>query len=298
MGGEVDVRPHLHGGGAQHLHCGPRRRAATRRLQGEAGRRRREGHRAHRVGPPRVGDAVGGTRPLVAPYSFLDPELERGGEVDVFEAIRKRKAVRSYTDRPVADEVLDKVLRAALSAPTGSGSQAWGLLVVRDDAKRREIADLIIAGGATYFAAMRPMRDATPEEHEKQCVEYAEQILPTYRIAPVWVLGLLVPRNNYPEAMAEGGYVDDLLSIAFAMENLFVAARAEGLGTVPTSAFQRFEKDRLRQIVGLPDEVDPVLVTPLGYPESFPEGLPPALKRTYRGWKSLVHDDAWGNTRD
>ena len=208
--------------------------------------------------------------------------------MDVFEAIRKRKAVRTYTDTPVPDEVLDKVLRAALAAPTGSGSQAWGLLVVRDEAKRREIADLVIAGGAKYFAAMRPMRDATPEEHEAQCVEYAEQILPTYRIAPVWVMGLLVPRNNYPESMAEGGYVDDLLS----------AARAEGLGTVPTSAFQRFEKDRLREIVGLPDDVDPVLVTPLGYPESFPEGLPPALKRTYRGWKSLVHDDAWGNTRD
>ncbi len=218
--------------------------------------------------------------------------------MDVFEAIRKRKAVRTYTDRPVPDEVLDKVLRAALQAPTGSGSQAWGLLVVRDEAARREVADLVIAGGAKYFAAMRPRRDATPEEHEAECVAYAEQILPTYRIAPVWVMGLLVPRDNYPESMRDGGYVDDLLSVAFAMENLFVAARAEGLGTVPTSAFQRFEKDRLREIVGLPPEVDPVLVTPLGYPESFPEGLPPALKRTYRGWKSLVHDDRWGNTRD
>ncbi|MBL6633029.1 MAG: nitroreductase family protein [Thermoleophilia bacterium] len=218
--------------------------------------------------------------------------------MDVFEAIRKRKAVRTYTDRPVPEEVLDKVLRAALQAPTGSGSQAWGLLVVRDEATRRQVADLVIAGGAQYFAAMRPRRDATPEEHEAACVAYAEQILPTYRIAPVWVMGLLVPRDNYPESMREGGYVDDLLSVAFAMENLFVAARAEGLGTVPTSAFQRFEKDRLREIVGLPPEVDPVLVTPLGYPESFPEGLPPALKRTYRGWKSLVHDDRWGNTRD
>lgn len=218
--------------------------------------------------------------------------------MDVFEAIRKRKAVRTYTDRPVPDEVLDKVLRAALQAPTGSGSQAWGLLVVRDEARRREVAELIIAGGASYFAAMRPQGDATPEEHEAACVAYAEKILPTYRLAPVWVMGLLVPRGNYPEPMQEGGYVDDLLSVAFAMENLFVAARAEGLGTVPTSAFQRFEKDRLREIVGLPDDVDPVLVTPLGYPESFPEGLPPALKRSYRGWKSLVHDDAWGNTRD
>ena len=217
--------------------------------------------------------------------------------MDAIEAIRKRKAVRTYTDRPIADEVVDGLLRAALAAPTGSGSQAWSLLVVRDAARRREIADLIIAGGAQYFANMRPQRDLDDDEHRRQCGEYAEKILSTYRIAPVWIVALLVPRGNYPDSMAEGGYVDDLLSVAFAMENLMVAARAQELGTVPTSAFQRFEKDRLRAILGLPGEVDPVLVSPLGYPESFPDGLPPALKKSFRGWRSLVHDEQWGSTR-
>ena len=217
--------------------------------------------------------------------------------MDAIEAIRKRKAVRTYTDRPIADDVVDGLLRAALAAPTGSGSQAWSLLVVRDAERRREIADLIIAGGAQYFANMRPQRDLDDDEHRRQCGEYAEKILSTYRIAPVWIVALLVPRGNYPDSMAEGGYVDDLLSVAFAMENLMVAARAEELGTVPTSAFQRFEKDRLRAILGLPGEVDPVLVSPLGYPESFPDGLPPALKKSFRGWRSLVHDEQWGSTR-
>lgn len=217
--------------------------------------------------------------------------------MDAIEAIRKRKAVRTYTDRPIADDVVDGLLRAALAAPTGSGSQAWSLLVVRDAERRREMADLIIAGAAQYFANMRPQRDLDDDEHRRQCGEYAEKILSTYRIAPVWIVALLVPRGNYPDSMAEGGYVDDLLSVAFAMENLMVAARAQELGTVPTSAFQRFEKDRLRAILGLPGEVDPVLVSPLGYPESFPDGLPPALKKNFRGWRSLVHDEQWGSTR-
>ncbi|MFZ4754723.1 MAG: nitroreductase family protein [Miltoncostaeaceae bacterium] len=217
--------------------------------------------------------------------------------MDAIEAIRKRKAVRTYTDRPIADDVVDGLLRAALAAPTGSGSQAWSLLVVRDAERRREIADLIIAGAAQYFANMRPQRDLDDDEHRRQCGEYAEKILSTYRIVPVWIVALLVPRGNYPDSMAEGGYVDDLLSVAFAMENLMVAARAQELGTVPTSAFQRFEKDRLRAILGLPGEVDPVLVTPLGYPESFPDSLPPALKKNFRGWRSLVHDEQWGSTR-
>jgi len=218
--------------------------------------------------------------------------------MEVADAIRKRRACRTYTDRPVTDETLDRILRLALSAPTGSGAQAWSLMVVRDPEVRRELADLIIAGGATYFGIMRRRKpEVSEEEHREWARGYAEQILSTYRIAPAWVVGLVVPRDNYPEVMRDGGREDDVISVAFAFENLMVAARAEGLGTVPTTAFQRFEKDRLRQILGLPPEVDPVIVSPIGYPESFPEGLPPALQRSFRPWRSLVHDDQWGQAR-
>jgi nitroreductase len=217
--------------------------------------------------------------------------------MDVTEAIRKRRAVRTYTDRPVDDDVLDGLLRLALRAPTGGGQQAWSLLVVREPERRRAVAELIIAGGATYFAMMRPRKEGvTDEEQAAWGREYAEGVLGSYRRVPVWVVGLLVPRG-YPEGFP-GGYEDDLISLAFAMENLMLAARAEGLGTVPTTAFQRFEKDRLREILGVPPEVDPAIVSPVGYPESFPTGLAPALKRNFRPWKNLVHDETWGATRD
>jgi len=216
--------------------------------------------------------------------------------MEVAEAIRKRRAVRTYTDRPVEDEVLDGLLRLALRAPSGGGQQAWGVIVVRDPERRRAIAELIIAGGARYFGIMRPKRDASDEEHAEWARGYAEQVMSTYRVAPVWILGLLVPRG-YPAEMEEGGYLDDVISLAFAFENLMLAARAEGLGTVPTTAFQRWEKDRLREIVGLPPEIDPAIVSPLGYPEAWPEGLAPALKRNFKTWRELVSDETWGNTR-
>jgi nitroreductase len=218
--------------------------------------------------------------------------------MQAIEAISARRAVRTYTDTPIPDDVLDRLLRAALAAPTGSGSQAWSLLVVRDHARRQAIADLVIAGAGRYFDIMRPPAEgATPEAHAQWAADYAQSTLATYRDAPVWILGLVVPRHNYPDQMREGGHVDDLLSLGFAMENLFVAARAEGLGTVPTTAFQRFEKDRLRTIVALPRDIDPAIITPLGAPPAFPKGLPPALKKLRRPWRSLVHDDTWGNVR-
>lgn len=218
--------------------------------------------------------------------------------MNVNDAIRKRRAVRTYTDTPVPDEVLDRLLRLSLAAPTGSGAQAWGMVVVRDPEVRAQVAELVITGGGRYFATMRPKKDdVSDEEHAKWGQEYAEQILGTYRDVPVWIVGCLVPRGNYPPGMESGGRDDDLVSVAFAIENLMLSARAEGLGTVPTTAFQRFEKQRLQEILGLPDEVDPEILTPLGYPKEFPKGKPPAL-RNFRTWETLVHDDRWGNTRE
>jgi nitroreductase len=216
--------------------------------------------------------------------------------VELTDAIRKRRAVRTYTDRPVDSDTVDRLLRLALRAPSGGGQQAWSLLVVRDPATRLAVGELVIAGGATYFGMMRPQRDATDAEHAEWARGYAEQVLGTYRIVPVWIVGLLVPRG-YPEGFP-GGYEDDLVSLAFAFENLMLAARAEGLGTVPTTAFQRFEKARLRELLGIPEEIDPAIVSPLGHPEAFPTGLAPALKRNFRPWKALVHDDTWGNARE
>ena len=68
--------------------------------------------------------------------------------MEALDAITKRRAVRTYTDRPVDDATIDTLLRVALAAPTGSGAQAWSLLVVREPDRRLAIAELIIAGAA------------------------------------------------------------------------------------------------------------------------------------------------------
>lgn len=216
--------------------------------------------------------------------------------MELADAIRKRRAVRSYTDRPVDDEVLDRMLRLALRAPSGGGQQAWGLMTVRDPEKRRAVAELIIAGGAEYFALMRPQKDAGDDEHAAWARDYAETVMSSYRDVPAFVVGLLVPRG-YPDGFP-GGDEDDLISLSFAFQNLMLVAREAGLGTVSITAFVRWEKDRLREILGIPAEVDPAIITPVGYPPEFPSGLAPALKRNFRTWRALVHDDTYGNTRE
>jgi nitroreductase len=217
--------------------------------------------------------------------------------MDALEAIRKRRSVRRYTDRPVSDGDLDELLRLALLAPTGGMAQAWGLIVVREPERRAALADLVIRGGGEYFRIARPAAEgATPEEHASWAHDYARQALGTYPKVPVWIVGLLVGRNAYPARFRDFERDADMLSVGFMMENLHVAARAMGLGTVPT-VFHHFAGAELRSLLGIPQEVEVPLVTPLGYPEEFPVGLPPALARIRRPWRTLVHDDRWGNPR-
>lgn len=213
------------------------------------------------------------------------------------EAIRLRRSVRRYTPAPVADADIDALLRLALLAPTGGMAQAWSVIVVRDADKRRAVGELIIRGGAEYFRIVRPpAAGATAEEHAEWARGYAEQALGTYRDVPVWIVGLVVPRNMFPPDRRDAERVADIASVAFAMENLFVAARARGLGTVPT-VFHWFVEDEFRALLDIPADLEIPLVTPLGYPEEFPTSLPPALKAIRRPWRTLVHDDGWGNPR-
>lgn len=218
--------------------------------------------------------------------------------MDALDAIRLRRSVRRYTDRPVEDADLDRVLRLALLAPTGHNAQAWSFLVVREPARRERLADLVLRGAAEYFRTVRPAGDRTPDEHAAWAADYAETALGTYRDVPVWIAGLTVPRFRYPgEPMKERieRFSEDT-SVAFALENLFVAARALGLGTTPT-IFHWFLEDEYRELLALPPEIGAHYLTPLGYPEEFPVGLRPEAARARRPWRSLVHDEEWGRPR-
>jgi nitroreductase len=108
---------------------------------------------------------------------------------------------------------------------------------------------------------------------------------------PVWVCAVVVPRYAYEEPLMERiERFSDVTSVAFALENLFVAARSMGIGTTPTN-FHFFLEDEYRALLNLEPEHGVHYLTPVGYPPEFPVGLRPAL------WRSLVHDEAWGAAR-
>ena len=228
----------------------------------------------------------------------VDELDEEALNMEALDAIRLRRSVRKYTDRPVSDADLDKVLRLALLAPTGHNAQAWSFIVVREPERRAPLADLVLRGAAEYFAINRPMQDRTPAEHAEWAAAYAEQALGSYRQVPVWVAGIVVPRFDFPDEPMKQRIerFSENTSVAFALENLFVAARALGLGTTPT-IFQWFFDEEFRELLGLQPDHGVHYLTPIGYPEEFPVGLRPEAAKARRPWRTLVHDEEWGNPR-
>ena len=148
--------------------------------------------------------------------------------MDVYEAIRTRKSVRAYRDADVEQEKLDRILEAARLAPSASNRQEWRFLVVRDKAKRNQVAE-----------------------------EAARQ--PFIAEAPVLLVCCAETNHHRMPCGLECFPVD----VAIAIDHITLAAVAEGLGTCWIGAF---DPKIVRRVLSIPDSIEIVELLPLGYP--------------------------------
>lgn len=218
---------------------------------------------------------------LVAAGAFS--EDERGA---VYRAIFSRRDVRSqFTDRPVEKDVLMRLLNAAHHAPSVGFMQPWNFIIVRDAALKARVqaafAEANSEAEAMFGPDRRPLYSSLKLEGILRapisvCVTCDRQ-----RGGPV-VLG----RTHAPEM--------DLYSTVCAVQNLWLAARAEGIGVGWVSIFP---VGALGEILGLPKDIVPVAWLCLGYVEELYEQPELAAK----GWakriplEQLVYRDFWGN---
>jgi len=216
----------------------------------------------------------------VAAGAFSDAE-----RAAVYRAIFSRRDVRSqFTDRPVAAEVLHRLLTAAHHAPSVGFMQPWNFIVVRSAAIKQRVQHAFSVANAEAAAlfpdARRPLYSALKLEGILQapvslCITCDRQ-----RGGPV-VLG----RTHAPEM--------DLYSTVCAVQNLWLAARCEGIGVGWVSIFRDGD---LRDILGLPEAVVPVAWLCLGHVDAL--YAEPELQA--RGWAtrlpldSLIYHETWG----
>ena len=156
--------------------------------------------------------------------------------MDFYDVVRRRRSIRAYRDTPVEKEKLERVLDAARVAPTAANRQPIHFYVVREKETRRRLLE---AYSQEWFAG-----------------------------APVIICACARPSQAWSR-MDGKSYAD--VDATIAMDHLILAATAEGLGTCWIGAFN---PERLREVLDIPADLEPVALTPLGYPATKPAPTP------------------------
>lgn len=190
---------------------------------------------------------------------------------DVFEVMRTTRAVRRYRPDPIPEEVVGSILEAGTWAPSGGNAQPWQFIVFRDaEMKRRvgELADAIRQERAGRYGAQPPAKLGPPTPLGE---------------APLLVM---VCRKTLDPPVATST-ASLYASIYPAVQNMLLAARAHGVGSVLVTMF-KLREEAFRELLELPDDVEPCALLPFGYPKG---GFGPVQRQP---WRDVTYVDRWG----
>lgn len=203
----------------------------------------------------------------------------------LYDAINRRRDTRAeFTGESVPDDVLGRVLSAAHAAPSVGLSQPWDFVLVRDAEVRERFRDHVLAERAAFA-------DSLPTDRAGAFTKIkVEGICESS-------LGVVVgydPTRGGPHVLGRHAIADaGLYSVCCAIQNLWLAATAEGLGVGWVSLYR---EEFLRELVGLPGHVRPVAWLCVGTVADLPDV--PDLER--HGWRhrsplaSVVHEERYG----
>ncbi len=184
--------------------------------------------------------------------------------MDTLEAIKTRRSVRKFSNRPVETDKLQEVLEAARMAPSWANLQCWQFVVVTDPAVKTRISEL------SYVEAFFGPKGYKANPAQKALAE-----------APVVIVACADPGQS-GDLRGQQYYLTD---VGIAAENLMLAAHAQGLGSVFVGVF---DEQELGELLNIPPELRIVGLFPLGYPEGELKGGPPRKELD-----AIVHYEKW-----
>jgi nitroreductase len=155
--------------------------------------------------------------------------------MNLMQAIRTRRSIRNYQDRLVEEEKLLAVLEAGRLAPSAKNMQDWRFIVVRDSATRQRLAE---AARDQQFVAQAPV---------------------------------VIAACGTSDLVMTCGQPAYAIDVAIALDHMTLTAASLDLGTCWIGAFY---EDRVKEILGVPQEVRVVALLPLGYPAEHPGPRP------------------------
>ena len=185
--------------------------------------------------------------------------------MDFYEVLEKRRTYRDFSDREVSDEILRRVIGAAFKAPTNDHLRQLEFVVVRG----RENIAKVIAPLAKNMAAFKELVAEVDESDDKDKMAMFADALPKQQRMLIQSELLIIPFFRQLTwtllKPAEQSSLNYFASAWCALENMLLAATAEGLGTVfhiPVSD----EADKIKKIVNAPEDYEFTCLLTMGYP--------------------------------
>ncbi|MDH4139129.1 MAG: nitroreductase [Coriobacteriia bacterium] len=175
--------------------------------------------------------------------------------MELFDALNKRHSLRAFKTDPVSREKLDKLMEAASLAPSSMNEQPWRFFISTGES-RREIGE-ILARNTAHVQEYLDVMGIKAEEH-------AERWFAELGDAPV-VIACAVPRGDDDFAL-----LNKHLAMGCAIQNIMLAATDIGVAVCPIT-FAYWVRDDLGEALGIPDDLDVVLILAVGFPAAEPK---------------------------
>jgi len=171
--------------------------------------------------------------------------------MDTLEAIKTRRSIRRFSEKPVEEEKLQAILEAVRMAPSWANRQCWRFIVVKDEDARKKISELSFV--ESFFSPLgykvNPSKKGIAE-------------------APVVIVACADPEQS-GVIWSQYYYMTDL---GIASQNLMLAAHELGLGSVFVGVF---DEEKLRELLGIPANIRIIGIFPVGYPKDEKTAGPP-----------------------
>lgn len=206
----------------------------------------------------------------------------------LIQCVRGRRSIRSFKKTPVPDEVILKILEAGRWAPSGGNSQPWEFIVVKQRNTLEKICEIFVTDR---------------EQRVRDKVNFPGSSKAYLATAPALIVVAADPRwkQAYPHTditpalrrmYAKNQELIFVQSVAAAVQNMFLAAAALGIGMAWLSGFaeDRMGK-KLRRLLKVPEPVHLLTGLPIGYPKATPH------TRFRRPLPDLIHDETYDPSR-
>lgn len=203
----------------------------------------------------------------------------------IYDILKGRRSISKYLRKSIPRVILRRVLDAARWAPSAHNAQPWRFIVIRNSTVKRKLSEAMAGEWNNDL-----LKNGVPSGERERLINASVE---TFTSSPALIVACLTMEDmdKYPDRRRrKAECLMGVQSVAAAIQNLLLAAYAEGLGTCWFCA-PLFCQQTVKEVLRLPENVEPQALITIGYPAERPK----APRR--KPLKSILHRNYWEETK-